>query len=169
MRMAVCGISIAILVACGSNTLLAQSTDEIKLIKVKASEVEKIIAQHKGKVVAVDVWADFCLPCKKAFPHLVQLHKQHAQAGLICISLSTDLDENYEGALAFLKKQGAVFSNYILWDSEENKDKLQKTFAHVAVPIFHLYDREGKRVKTWDGNLKAEEIDKLVEELLKKK
>src|SRR6476659_8462790 len=46
---------------------------EAKLTKVKAAEFEKIIASHKGKVIAVDVWADFCAPCKKAFPHIVKL------------------------------------------------------------------------------------------------
>lgn len=32
---------------------------DVKLVRVKASEIENIIASHKGKVVVVDVWAEF--------------------------------------------------------------------------------------------------------------
>jgi len=141
---------------------------EITLEKIRASEVEAMVARHKGKVVAIDVWADFCAPCKKAFPHLVELHKQHAAEGLVCVSLSVDLHDNFDGALAFLKKQGATFPNYILWDSDDNKDQLEKKLPHTAVPIFHVFDRDGKRVKTWEGAIKHDEIDALIKKLLAK-
>jgi thiol-disulfide isomerase/thioredoxin len=139
----------------------------IKLEKIKASEVEKAVAAHKGKVVIVDVWADFCLPCKKKFPHLVKLHKELAKEGLVCISLSVDLDDNFNGALEFLKKQGATFPNYILWDTEENKDTLEKSFNHTAPPIIHVFDRGGKRVQTWEGKIEEDKIDMLIKNLLK--
>ena len=142
---------------------------EITLEKVKAADLPELIAKHKGKVVAVDVWADFCAPCKKAFPHLVQLHRQHAADGLVCISLSKDLDDGYDGALAFLKSQKAHFNNYIVWDSDEALDALEKKIPHTAIPIFHVFDRDGKRVKTWEGAIRHDEIDATIGELLKKK
>jgi thiol-disulfide isomerase/thioredoxin len=147
----------------------ARAADDIKLVKIKATDVEKTIARYKGKVVAVDVWADFCAPCKMKFPHIVQLHKDLAKDGLVCISLSVDLEENFDGALTFLKKQGATFPNFILWDDDDSKDKLDKTFEHRRVPIFHVFDRDGKKVKTWEGAIKEPEIDKLIKELLSKK
>jgi thiol-disulfide isomerase/thioredoxin len=152
------------------NAVSAQANNAIMLEKIKANEVEKMVAAHKGKVVCVDVWADFCAPCKMKFPHLVQLHKELGNKGLICISLSVDLEENFDGALAFLKKQNATFANYILWDDDEAaKDKLDKTIEHIRVPIFHVFDRDGKKVKTWDGRINEDEIDKLIKDLLEKK
>jgi len=149
------------------NAPLPEAPAEIKLEKIKAADVLKTIAAHKGKVVAVDVWADFCAPCKKKFPHLVQLHKDLAKEGLVCLSLSVDLDDNFEGALAFLKRQGATFPNFILWDNDDNKDDLDKTFEHRRVPIFHVFDRQGKKVQTWEGAIKEDEIDQLIRKLLK--
>lgn len=143
--------------------------DAIKLEKVKAAEIDKILAAHRGKVIAIDIWADFCDPCKKAFPHLIKLHNEFAKDGLVCISLSVDLEDNYDGALEFLKKQKATIPNYILWDTEENKDILQKKFEHCAIPIFHVFDRDGRKIKTWDGRIKHDEIDKLIQDLLKQK
>jgi thiol-disulfide isomerase/thioredoxin len=164
-------------VAC-ANAARAQNPGEVTLEKIKADEVEKMITGHKGRVVCVDVWADFCAPCKKKFPHLVQLHKDFAKEGLDCISVSVDLEENFDGALTFLKAQKATFPNFILWDSDENKDKLdpienkqkmEPKFAHRCPPIFHVFDRDGKKIKTWEGAIKEDEIDKLIKELLTKK
>lgn len=149
------------------------SNGDVKLTKVKAAEFEKIVASHKGKVVAIDVWADFCAPCKKAFPHIVKLHQEHAKDGLVCISLSKDhdpdLEDNYDGALKFLQAQNATLANYILWDTEEAKDDLEKRISHVRIPVFHVFDKQGMLFKSWEGAIKHEEIDQTIEELLKGK
>ena len=34
-------------------------TDDIKLLPIKAADIEKVIAAHKGKVIVLDVWAEF--------------------------------------------------------------------------------------------------------------
>lgn len=158
---------LAMLAGC-LGSAVAEAEEPIKLEKIKAADVSAMIAGHKGKVVAVDVWADFCAPCKMKFPHLVKLHQEHAKHGLVCVSVSVDLEENFEGALTFLKKQKAAFPNYILWDTDDAKDKLEKTFAHTSPPIFHVFDRDGKLVRTWEGKVVDEEIDELIEKLLKK-
>jgi thiol-disulfide isomerase/thioredoxin len=160
---------IAIAIVCGGAAPAAEPKSEIKIEKIKAAEVEKIVAAHKGKVVVVDVWASFCLPCKKKFPHLVKLHKELAAEGLVCISLSVDLDEGLADALDFLKKQGATFPNYILWDSEKNKDNLEKSFIHSAPPIVHVFDRNGKKIQTWEGKIEEDKIDMLIKDLLKQR
>jgi len=142
---------------------------EIKLSKIKANEVEKAVAAHAGKVVVVDVWANFCIPCKKKFPHLVQLHKEFAKSGLVCMSLSVDPDDDFAGALEFLQKNGATFPNFILLDTDENKDKLEKTFEHTSPPIIHVFDRKGKKIQTWEGKIEEDKIDTLIKKLLDEK
>ena len=141
---------------------------EIKLEPVNFVQLERAIAAHKGKVVLVDVWGEFCLPCKKKFPHVVQMHKDWAKDGLVVISLSVDDPDNKIRALDFLKKNAATFQNFLLDDTEENKDKWEKKLAHTAPPILHVFDRSGKLVKSFEFE-KAEEIDKFVQEVLKAK
>lgn len=36
-----------------------QNKNDIKLVRIKTADVEKAIAAHKGKVVLLDVWAEF--------------------------------------------------------------------------------------------------------------
>src|SRR5262245_40794760 len=51
---------------------------------------DKVIAANKGKVVVVDCWATWCVPCRKAFPKTVELSKTYAEQGVVVVSLSFD-------------------------------------------------------------------------------
>jgi thiol-disulfide isomerase/thioredoxin len=113
---------------------------EVTLKAVKFVELQKAIASHKGKVVVVDVWASWCVPCKKEFPNLVELHKDYAAEGLVCISASMDDKDQAAAALAFLKQQKATFPNYRCADGEDWFDK----FDLKSIPAVFVYDRKGK-------------------------
>ncbi|MBC7818038.1 MAG: TlpA family protein disulfide reductase, partial [Planctomycetaceae bacterium] len=84
-------------------------------------ETLELVAQHKGKVVVLDVWSTSCDPCMVEFPHLVELHKQHGDK-LVCMSASCDYagikskpPETYrDHVLEFLIKKEATFRNVLL-------------------------------------------------------
>lgn len=63
---------------------------EITLEVVKQKGYADTLQRLRGKVVVVDVWGDFCIPCKKEFPHLVELHEKYAGRGVACVSVSLD-------------------------------------------------------------------------------
>jgi thiol-disulfide isomerase/thioredoxin len=44
----------------------------------------------KGKLVLVDFWATWCVPCVKAMPDLQKLHTQYAAKGLTVVGISID-------------------------------------------------------------------------------
>ncbi len=144
------------------------AADAIKLEPINLDGLLQAIHAHKGKIVVVDVWGDFCVPCKEKFPHMVALANQYAKDGVVFISLSLDEPEDKGKALAFLKKQKATFQNFIL----EDKDKLEKAgdakLLHSSPPIVHVFDRDGKRVKTYEGKKEAAQLDAQLEMMLKK-
>src|SRR4051812_28226046 len=88
----------------------------VTLKAVSAGQLSEAIASHKGKVVVVDLWASFCPPCRREFPHLVEMHRGYAPDGLVCLSVSLDNEDDAGKALDFLKKQQATFVNYRLDD-----------------------------------------------------
>src|SRR5438270_110417 len=85
---------------------------DIKLVKLDG--LLNAVKSQAGNVVVMDVWATWCVPCKKEFPRLVMLHEQYAKDGLVCMSLSVDEKEDSAAALAFLKGKQAGFANFLI-------------------------------------------------------
>jgi thiol-disulfide isomerase/thioredoxin len=120
------------------------SAADVELKVVKMAEFEQAIARHAGKVVVIDFWATFCVPCKKEFPNLVKLHQEYGKKGLVCMSVSVDTEDEKEDALKFLKEKGAAFENFLLADPPE---VWQKTLKFDAVPVVFVYGKDGKIAK----------------------
>jgi thiol-disulfide isomerase/thioredoxin len=136
---------------------------------VKYDGLSALIKQHRGKVVVVDFWADFCIPCKREFPKLVALNNQHAKAGLVAVSVSLD-DLSEDGAkdkvLKFLQKQQATTTNLIL---DEKPEVWQPKLKIDGPPLVMVFNRKGElEQKFVDKDVDYAVIGKLVAELLTK-
>jgi thiol-disulfide isomerase/thioredoxin len=135
---------------------------------VKYDGLSALIKQQRGKVVVVDFWADFCIPCKREFPKLVALHNQQAKAGLVAVSVSLD-DLGEDGAkdkvLKFLQKQQATLTNVIL---DEKPEVWQAKLKIDGPPLVMVFNRKGElEQKFVDKDVDYAAIGKLVAELLK--
>lgn len=120
----------------------------VDLREARLKEVLADVARHKDQIVVIDIWGDFCLPCKAEFPHLVKLHKAHAKDGLICMSISVDDIKDKDKAHEFLKKQSATFANYILTADSENWQDHWNITAVPAVVVYH----NGKVARTFTND-----------------
>ena len=146
----------------------------VQLKTIKYDQLVEAVKAHRGKVVVVDVWGDFCIPCKKEFPHLVEMYKKYSGDGLVCISVciatsDDDLKKDEPKALKFLTGQNAVFQNFLLedgWKIMETKWKIK------GVPATFVFDRDGLRAKKFtnddpDNQYDMTDVEKLVIELLR--
>jgi thiol-disulfide isomerase/thioredoxin len=136
---------------------------------VKYDGLVALVKQHKGKVIVVDFWADYCIPCKREFPKLVGLHGKYAKDGLVAFSVSLD-DLSEDGAkdkvLKFLQKQQATMNNVIL---DEKPDVWQKKLKIDGPPLVMVFNRSGElEQKFVDKDVDYTVIEKLTAELLKK-
>jgi thiol-disulfide isomerase/thioredoxin len=142
--------------------------DDVKLEPVSLDGLKKAVEAHKGKVVVIDVWANFCVPCKEKFPHMVKLSNDFKDKGVVFISLTIDEPEDKAAALAFLVKNKATFQNFILEDKDRNEKPGDAKLYHSAPPIVHVFDQSGKLVESYEGAKKAAALDGKLEELTKK-
>src|ERR1700723_1775180 len=62
----------------------------IHIEKMKYDDLGKLVGAQKGKVVVVDFWATYCVPCIHEFPNFVALHNTYKQDGLVAVSVAVD-------------------------------------------------------------------------------
>lgn len=110
---------------------------------------DKVLAQHKGKVVLVDYWATWCGPCRKKFPHTVTLAKEHQADGLAVIGVSLDDDEAHEEVVKFLAEHGATFDNLRSKTGAGDESFESFEIPNGALPCLRLFDRDGQVLKTF--------------------
>ena len=90
-----------------------------------------------GKVIWVDFWASWCVPCRRSFPWMNTMHRKYAAEGLEIIAVNLDKDR----ALAdgFLAEVPAEFA--LRFDPAGN---LAREFEVQAMPSSYLLDADGK-------------------------
>jgi cytochrome c biogenesis protein CcmG/thiol:disulfide interchange protein DsbE len=95
------------------------------------------LAQHKGKVVVLNVWASWCPPCRSEMPLLQRTHEKiAAQDALV---LGVDSQDVSEDALKFLRDNDIDFPSLRDRDGEYAND-----LGVTALPETFLIDRDGK-------------------------
>ena len=93
----------------------------------------------RGKVVVVDFWASWCVPCRRSFPWMNQMQTKYADDGLVIIAVNVDSDPGE--AAAFLRDYPAEFE--IHYDPNGN---VAQEFGVIAMPSSYLFDRDGVQV-----------------------
>ena len=96
----------------------------------------KLPADLKGKIVIVDFWASWCLPCAQSFPVMEELQKKYGDRLVV---LAVNVDEKAAKMESFLKKQSVTFT--VVRDAEQ---KLVATVEPATMPTSFILDGEGK-------------------------
>jgi thiol-disulfide isomerase/thioredoxin len=154
-------ISVSALFAAGS---VPAQEKKIDMTTVKYDGLKQEILKHRGKVVLVDFWATYCIPCKAAMPHYVELQQKYGDKGLVIITVSVDPADNpkkIESANKFLNESKITLRNLIL---DEPVDVWTKRFEASGVPFSYIFDRQGKWVRYRSIDMK--DYDQAVEKTL---
>ena len=93
--------------------------------------------KYAGKVVVVDFWASWCVPCRRSFPWLNAMHARYADDGLVIIGVNVDAQR--DEADKFLATYPADF--LIHFDSDGT---LARQFGVEAMPSSFVIGRDGE-------------------------
>ena len=96
------------------------------------------VASLRGDVVLLNVWATWCIPCRKEIPELQALHESYSGRGLRVLGVSVDQAGADADVADFARAFGMTYP--ILRDPDETISML---FAIPGVPASFLVDREG--------------------------
>lgn len=120
------------------------------------------LAGLRGRVVYVDFWASWCVPCRLSMPALDALQRRHEPAGLTVLGVNKD--SSRADAERFLKRVPVGFALL-----EDPDDVVARAFGVKAMPSGYLVDRKGvvRKVHTGFSEQTAVELGREIEILLK--
>lgn len=110
------------------------------------------LADQRGKVVLLNIWATWCKPCREEIPALETLHQRHSAEGLLITGVSIDQPGDSAKIVSFASALGAT---YTLWHDPD--DKVSTTFLAIGVPASYLVGRDGTLRWRHVGPVKADD------------
>jgi len=124
--------------------------------------LSEMIKLHKGKVIYLDFWASWCVPCRKSFPWMNSMQEMYKKDGFVVIAVN--LDAEYESAQDFLKNNATTFE--IIYDPT---GETPKKYGVKGMPTSYLLGRDGKVKIAHTGffTKKKTQYEKEIQALLK--
>ncbi|MBS1767597.1 MAG: TlpA family protein disulfide reductase [Acidobacteria bacterium] len=134
-------------VSMGSSGLAPKGRDVSAVAFLDASGARHTLADLKGTVLIVDVWATWCPPCQKSLPNLARLAAAGG-ADYQVIPISVD-DDGFNAVTPFFQRRPdlAPLPGLV----PDGAPGLAPLGVVRAIPTTFLVDREGKVLDAWSG------------------
>jgi thiol-disulfide isomerase/thioredoxin len=130
---------------------------------------EVTVGRYKGKVVLVNFWATWCSPCLAEMPWLIDFQQKYGSRGFTVLVVSLDADGEksvlpfVEGYRFDVNNEKQALDYPILLGSSEVGEEFG---GIIGLPTSMLFSREGKKIKTVNGIMTRDEMEKAIQNLL---
>lgn len=120
------------------------------------------LAEFRGKIVVLNFWATWCVPCRKEMPLFVQLQNEYGPKGVQFIAASTDPAKNKKRVEKFAKE---FKINFPIWTGATDED--QDGFElGTLLPATAVFDTNGQRMFRIIGEASREVLTERLDYLL---
>ena len=117
------------------------------------------LASLRGKVVLVNFWATWCDPCRKEIPRLQKAWTRYR--GRDVVFLGVDAQDFRGRARRALRKYGVTYPNVY-----DGQGRVLKRYGGLPLPRTFVLDRRGRIVGYYFGELRDEDITRVVGDAL---
>lgn len=165
------GVALLALAALGCQTAREESAAAPVVTEaawIDLAGLEQRLAQEKGRVVVVNLWATWCEPCREEFPDLIRLHQRYVPRGLTLLAISLDSPKVRDTAVRkFLGEQRPTFPIFIkrAGDDDAFINALDPQWSG-ALPATFIYDRSGQRRQMLLGQQTLSSLQRYIRPLL---
>ena len=140
----------------GSTALTIAETPQVPLDKL----LDAIMSRYKGKVVLVDFWATWCVPCLESMEETAPVKKQFREdVAFVYITTTSSPPKVWHEKI---KDIGG--HHYYLTD--EQWDYLLDSFNFSGIPTYMIYDRSGRQKHIHTAFMGTEQLKQWLTELL---
>ncbi len=108
------------------------------------------LASLRGKVVVLNTWASWCVPCKEEAPFLEQIWRSNRDRGVVVVGL--DAKDFRADARRFADRYGITFP--LVYDGPGD---VIDGYGVTGFPETFVIDREGRVVRAFVGAVNGKE------------
>ena len=135
---------------------------EVKLKLKDLSGVEQSLGSMKGRIVLLNFWATYCIPCRKEMPDLAAIQNEYAALGVQVIGASTDEAADRAKVLQFIKDTKI---NFPIWLGAGTGDMLRFGLGS-ALPGSVLIGKDGRIARVISGVVNQADLKKQIDAML---
>jgi thiol-disulfide isomerase/thioredoxin len=135
---------------------------EIDLTLKDPFGTEQRLSALKGRIVILNFWATYCLPCREEMPELAAIQNEYAALGVQVIGASADEAADRAKVLQFVKETKI---NFPIWMGATTADMIRFGLG-AALPGTVLIGRDGRIAKVISGVFNQADLKKQIEVML---
>ncbi len=149
--------------------LFRNSNEDKKELLSAASASESwqnLINKHQGKLIFIDFWASWCVPCRIQMPQSKELARKYGPDQIKVLFISGD--QSYNDWLKAARSEKLIIDDSFLivnFDHSELKKKLKLN----SFPRYVLIDRQGSLIDDHAPGPGTPELEQLISKYLKNK
>lgn len=149
---------------------VGSAVPDIRAVDLENNAVS--LADLRGEVVLVNVWATWCPPCREEMPSMERLHRELGPEGLRVIAISVDAASppgsrrpDFRRVAAYVHEAGLTFPVWL-----DPAAQSQRLLRATAVPESFVVDRSGTIVskvigpEEWDSDARRALFTRLLAE-----
>jgi cytochrome c biogenesis protein CcmG/thiol:disulfide interchange protein DsbE len=118
--------------------------------------VSHSLADYRGQVVLVNLWATWCPPCKEEMPALESFYNKHKEQGFVVVAIN-DGDPTKD-VLQFVRDYKLTFPVWL----DPTYVATEQAFKSLNLPTSFVIDRNGIVQLQWVGGISRKMLDKHV-------
>ena len=114
------------------------------------------LAEFRGQVVLVNLWATWCPPCKEEMPTLQAYYNKHAEAGFVIIAINDG--DPMPDVQQFVQEYRLTFPVWL----DPTYIATTQAFKTINLPSSFVIDRQGTIRLMWVGGINRKTLDRHV-------
>ena len=135
---------------------------EVELTLRDPFGAEQRLSALKGRIVILNFWATYCVPCRQEMPDLAAIQNEYAALGVQVIGASADEPGDRAKVLQFVKETKV---NFPIWMGATTID-MTRFGLGAALPGTVILGRDGRVAKVISGIINRADLKKQIDAML---
>jgi cytochrome c biogenesis protein CcmG, thiol:disulfide interchange protein DsbE len=134
------------------------------LVPRDQSQFQADLDRLRGRVVVVNFWASWCVPCREEMPALEAVSRGYAEAGKPVTVIGVDSSDVRSEAANFLEEVGVTYPT--VYDQQGLRGGVAASWTVTGLPQTWFVAKDGSRAGRIGGRLTVDDLRTRVDELL---